>query len=427
MAVKLRTINDHLDDQKVVKPGGAAISGAINNPSAQLVKQVTDYVAKQNQPGGGAGGGAPAGGNGTISGISSSVNDRINSQFAPSQAYLDAMNYTNGLLQQLSSGRTSYTDQVKGMLDKIQSRDPFAYDVDTDTLFQQYLASQTNAGKGAMQDTMGQAAALTGGYGSSYATTAGNQAYNAYIRGAYDNLPQYYQLARDAYDREGDEMYRQFGLLSDADQKEYQRLYDAYTANFNNAQTQYGNEFSAWNADVSNAFNLAQMQNSDYWQRYSAAQSAASKAQSQRNADREYELEMLKLQAQQQGKSVEQVIDELPYTEEEKAALFQGGLSEWNNGGYDSLYSYWGIQPERYGGLQDEFNEWMFGDHGAAQFDKPLEQRRITMNKDGSYRDSYGNTYTLKDLKKALGGNWEKAVKALKAGESIDLSTITKK
>ena len=40
---------------------------------------------------------------------------------------------------------------------------------------------------------------MTGGYGSTYATTAGNQAYNAFIEDAYDNLPQYYQMAMEAY------------------------------------------------------------------------------------------------------------------------------------------------------------------------------------------------------------------------------------
>jgi hypothetical protein len=47
-----------------------------------------------------------------------------------------------------------------------------------------------NSGKSAMQDTIGQASALTGGYGSTYATSAGNQAYNAFIEDAYNNLPE---------------------------------------------------------------------------------------------------------------------------------------------------------------------------------------------------------------------------------------------
>ena len=78
---------------------------------------------------------------------------------------------------------------------QIQNRDKFSYDVDNDVLFQQYLASSMASGKTAMQDTMGQASALTGGYGSTYATSAANQQYNAYIQDAYNNLPEYYQMA----------------------------------------------------------------------------------------------------------------------------------------------------------------------------------------------------------------------------------------
>lgn len=186
-------------------------------------------------------------------------------QFTASQAYVDAMNYTNGLLQQLSSGRTSYTDQVKAMMDKITNRDPFSYDADKDQLFQQYLSSMQNTGKAAMQDTIGQASALTGGYGSTYATTAGNNAYNAYLQQAYDNLPEYYNTALNAYQTEGENMYRQYGMLSDADNQEYERLYNAYTNNFNNAQQMYANELNAFSTNSGLQYNYDTLNNSNYW------------------------------------------------------------------------------------------------------------------------------------------------------------------
>ena len=141
--------------------------------------------------------------------ISSDVWNDINSQFVVPEAVTEADAYLQAQLQKIQSGKTSYSDQVKAMIDKIMGREKFSYDVDTDPLFQQALASAMNSGKQAMQDTIGQASALTGGYGSTYATTAGNQAYNAFIEDAYDNLPQYYQMALEAYQAEGDEMYRQ--------------------------------------------------------------------------------------------------------------------------------------------------------------------------------------------------------------------------
>lgn len=197
--------------------------------------------------------------------------DAINSKFEAPSAYVEAMNLTNSLREQLTSGRTSYSDQIDALMAQIQNRDPFEYDVDQDMLFQQYLASYMASGKTAMQDTMGQAAALTGGYGSSYATAAGNQAYNAYIQDAYNNLPEYYQMAMEAYQMEGEEMYNQLGMLTDADRAEYERMYNAWNVNNTNAQQIYENAYGEWRDSVSNAFNSANLQLNEHGQLYDQA------------------------------------------------------------------------------------------------------------------------------------------------------------
>ena len=192
--------------------------------------------------------------------VDGSTYNKLNSSFQASNSYIEAMNYTNGLLQKINSGRTSYTDQVEAMMSKIMNRDKFEYDVDTDALFQQALASAMNSGKSAMQDTIGQASALTGGYGSTYATSAGNQAYNAFIEDAYNNLPEYYNMALQKYQMDGEEMYNQLGMLSDADAREYGRTVDAYNANFSFAQNMYNQEFGEWQAGVDNAYKSASLQ-----------------------------------------------------------------------------------------------------------------------------------------------------------------------
>lgn len=203
--------------------------------------------------------------------IDSGTMATINSSFSASQSYRDAMEYTNQLLAKLSSGRTSYTSQVEAMMDKIMNREDFEYDVDSDQLFQQALASAMNSGKTAMQDTIGQASALTGGYGSTYATSAGNQAYNAFIEDAYNNLPEYYQMALQAYQMEGEEMYNQLGMFVDADNREYQRTYDAWSANFANAESMYNKEYGQWQDSVNNAFQSANLQLNEYGTRLDAS------------------------------------------------------------------------------------------------------------------------------------------------------------
>lgn len=196
--------------------------------------------------------------------IDQSTWDALNTPFATSDAYKQAMQYTNELLEKLNSGKTSYTDQIKDLMSQILNREDFEYDVDKDTLFQQALASAMGSGKSAMQDTIGQASALTGGYGSTYATSAGNQAYNAFIEDAYNNLPEYYNMALQAYQAEGQEMYQQLDMLNAADATEWGRTYDTWQSNFANAQQMYNQEYGAWQDSITNAYNNANLQLSEH-------------------------------------------------------------------------------------------------------------------------------------------------------------------
>lgn len=210
--------------------------------------------------------------------------------FHASQAYQDAMAYTNSLLQQLNSGRTAYSDKVDEMMNKIANRDKFSYDFNTDPLFQNALASAMKSGQNAMQDTIGQASALTGGYGSSYATSAANQAYNSFVQDAYAQLPDYYNLALNAYNMEGQEMYNQLGMYQTADNTAYGRLADAYSMNLANAQ-------NMWNQEYSN-----------YWDTANYNQAAA-----KFNADQKYKYDALAWDKQQYADSQKRYESEQAY------------------------------------------------------------------------------------------------------------------
>lgn len=203
--------------------------------------------------------------------ISSGTRDAIGQKFKTPTAVTQADAYLKGALSKIQSGKTSYSDQVRDMISQIQGRDKFSYDVDKDPLFQQALASAMNSGRTAMQDTIGQASALTGGYGSSYATSAANQAYNAFVEDAYDNLPQYYQMALDAYQSEGDEMYRQLGMLTDADEREYGRLINAFDATSAYRNQAYNEAYQQFRDNKSDAFTTANLEMSEHSQRASDA------------------------------------------------------------------------------------------------------------------------------------------------------------
>ena len=140
---------------------------------------------------------------------------------AQAKAMLDA---------QLSSKPGAYQSQWQNSLqetiDKIMNREKFSYDLNGDALYQQYKDQYTTQGQMAMMDTMGQAAALTGGYGNSYASTAGNQAYQGYLQQLNDRVPELYQLALDKYNQEGQDMLNQYALLGEQENRDYSRYRD---------------------------------------------------------------------------------------------------------------------------------------------------------------------------------------------------------
>lgn len=201
--------------------------------------------------------------------------------FVFNNPYTDA---ANKMLEQISSGRTQYTDALNQAYQAYANRDKFSYDSSSDPLFQNYLSGMMASGKTAMQDTMGQASALTGGYGSTYATSAANQAYNGYVQQAYDNLADYYQMAMDAYNAEGERMMNTYGMLSQLDSNEYNRYLSSYNAYQQAGQQAYEQAAGAYQINQSNFWN----QQDNEYKYYMAAQN-----QSQFDSDLTYKYDAL--------------------------------------------------------------------------------------------------------------------------------------
>ena len=121
---------------------------------------------------------------------------------------------------------SSWLEQIQDTLNKINNREKFSYDVNGDALYQQYKDKYIQQGKMAMQDTMGQAAAMTGGYGNSYAATVGNQAYQAQLNNLNDIVPELYQMAYDRYNQETQDLYNKYSIYADREKTEYGKYRD---------------------------------------------------------------------------------------------------------------------------------------------------------------------------------------------------------
>ena len=122
--------------------------------------------------------------------------------------------------------KSQWQQSLNDAMNKILNREKFTYDLNGDALYQQYKDRYINQGKQAMMDTMGQAAALTGGYGNSYAQSAGQQTYQGYLQGLNDKIPELYSLARSNYDKDTEELYNRYGLFADREDQDYGRWRD---------------------------------------------------------------------------------------------------------------------------------------------------------------------------------------------------------
>lgn len=141
--------------------------------------------------------------------------------------------------------QSQWQGQMTDLLGQYQNRDKFQYDVNSDALYQQVAQNYMQQGQQAMMDTMGQAAALTGGYGNSYAQTAGQQQYNQYLLGLAELVPQYQQMALQQYQMEGDDLLNRYNLMMQQEDMAYSRYQDdlnRYYADLDRAQAAYDNE-----------------------------------------------------------------------------------------------------------------------------------------------------------------------------------------
>lgn len=142
--------------------------------------------------------------------------------YSPSQAVLAAQQYLN---QQLANKPGAYVSkydvQLDGLLSEMMHRGPFTYDANADPLYNIYKDLYIQNGRRAMQDTIGNAATLTGGYGSSYAQSAGQQMYNQYMEALNARVPELQQQAYQRYADEGDRMAQSWQMYNTLENQNY--------------------------------------------------------------------------------------------------------------------------------------------------------------------------------------------------------------
>jgi len=182
------------------------------------------------------------------------------------QAQAQLQNVQNSKPQSYNS---KYSAALDNILQQIQNPKEFKYSFNGDELFKYYADLYTQKGKQASMDVMGQAAALTGGYGNSYAQQAGQQAYDQYLLSLYDKGMDLHDRAYQKYKDDQQNLLNQYDMLSQKDKDEYSRYRDTVSdwENERNYLTQQ--EAEAYNRGY-NEF----MNDRNYWTQQAAAENA---------------------------------------------------------------------------------------------------------------------------------------------------------
>lgn len=166
----------------------------------------------------------------------------------------DSVNAAWSKLDELEKpGEFQYGNQqlFDEVFDKIMNGEEFSYDLNGDALYQQYKDQYVNQGKLAMQDAIGQASAMTGGYGNSYAQSVGQQTYQGYLQQLNDKIPELYKLALDKYNMDRQDLKDQYSMLSSDRNYQYgmhrDDVSDYYTdRDYYTGQAQWQSDFD-WN------------------------------------------------------------------------------------------------------------------------------------------------------------------------------------
>ena len=150
------------------------------------------------------------------------------SSYSPSgnAAYQSALKKLSAAYSDMPVYKSRYDDEIADLYEQMVSRPDFSYDPSADPLYRQYRERYTALGKTAMEDAVGKAASLTGGYGSTYGEVAGKQQYDLWLSKLFDLMPELYSRAYSRYKDDADSLKTQYDLLTDKEESDYKRYRD---------------------------------------------------------------------------------------------------------------------------------------------------------------------------------------------------------
>lgn len=167
-------------------------------------------------------------------GVTYATKDKNSSSSAPKYEQSEATKEYLSALKEMEANKpeefsSQYTGEISAILDGILNKKEFNYgsnDLMNDSLYQMYRDNYMAQGNKAMRDVMGNASALTGGYGSTYAQAAGQQAYDSYLSNLNDIALEFADRAYNRYQDDNADRYNQLSAVQGLDNTDYSRYRD---------------------------------------------------------------------------------------------------------------------------------------------------------------------------------------------------------
>lgn len=173
----------------------------------------------------------------------SNYRNAVNQGYKPSSKVISYQNASDKALAAAKAMgdfkyNSNYTDKITGLLDQAENMDfSMNYSLTDDPAYQAYRDQYVHNGQLAAQDAAGNAAAQTGGYGSTAAIAASQQAYNESLTQLNNIVPELYGQAYERewnkFTNERDTLQQLAAAYQSLDQQEYDQALSTWTNNFN--------------------------------------------------------------------------------------------------------------------------------------------------------------------------------------------------
>lgn len=133
-----------------------------------------------------------------------------------------------------------YSQEIDSLFKELAAAPKFDYDPEKDENFLELKDIYTAQGKRAMKDSVATAAAQTGGIASSYAASAGSQAYQKYMQALGELIPELRDRAYGEYQDGIADKRKNLEVLSDMEKESYGRYLDDLDTYFKEYDRTYG-------------------------------------------------------------------------------------------------------------------------------------------------------------------------------------------